>query len=72
MEKQEVRETCSHRGTMRLSIGSIIKQCLCYHDLNQSKTVVQVKQHEIFRCYQISYIAVNAQLGDFLYSRRRT
>ena len=40
---------------------------LCYHDLKQSKTVVQINLQEIFCCDKISYIVAIAQQGISLF-----
>ena len=44
------------------SIGSTIAQSLCYHDLNQSKTVVQIKLQNMFCRGKISYDANSDKL----------
>ena len=72
---QEKQEACKNMSSLWSdsvhSISSINDRHLCYHDLNQSKTVMKIKRQKIFHCGQISYDVVIAQLVDFLYFSKR-
>ena len=48
------------------TIGPITAHRLCYHDLNQSKTVKQIKMQNISCCGKTSCIVMIVQLGDFI------